>query len=179
MSDPQHTIPDSKKEIGLDTNPETITKPAEQPTIETPRPTEGAVEFTPENPQVKKEEENFLEESINTLKGKLRGNKKKPTTVTQVRDELTIQVEKVMEDGLADAFRELTPIQKQEFKIKGEQTAFAIRALLKKSHIKAKEIFKLIMEWLKLLPGINKFFLEQEAKIKTDKIIALKKTSGK
>ena len=38
---------------------------------------------------------------------------------------------------------------------------------------KAKKIFQLILEWLKLLPGINRFFLEQEAKIKTDRIIHL------
>jgi len=30
------------------------------------------------------------------------------------------------------------------------------------------------LDWLKILPGVNKFFLEQEAKIKTDKILALK-----
>ena len=29
----------------------------------------------------------------------------------------------------------------------------------------------LIREWLKVIPGINKFFLEQTVKIKTDKII--------
>jgi hypothetical protein len=32
------------------------------------------------------------------------------------------------------------------------------------------------LQWLKLLPGVNRFFLEQEAKIKTDRIIHLKKT---
>jgi hypothetical protein len=29
---------------------------------------------------------------------------------------------------------------------------------------------KLIREWLLIIPGVNKYFLEQEAKIKTDKI---------
>ncbi len=91
-----------------------------------------------------------------------------------MRDEVTVQVEKVLEEGLGDVYRELTPLQQQEFKIAGEKTAFAIRALLKGTHVKVKKIFLLIVEWLKILPGVNRFFLEQEAKIKADKIIALK-----
>ena len=90
---------------------------------------------------------------------------------------MTLRIEKVMEAGLEDAFKALTPLQKQEFKIKGEQTAWKIRQLLKKTKVKIKEIFKLLLEWLKILPGVNKFFLEQEAKIKADKILSLKKTT--
>jgi len=125
-----------------------------------------------------KEEAHFLEETINTLKQKLRLSKKKPTQIPQVKNEMTVQIERIMEEGLADAYKELTPVQKQEFKIKGEETAWKIQGLLKQTHIKIKEIFKLILEWLKMLPGINRFFLEQEAKIKVDKIISLKKYKG-
>jgi hypothetical protein len=39
---------------------------------------------------------------------------------------------------------------------------------------KVKAIVDLIKKWLAIIPGVNKFFLEQEAKIKTDQIIALK-----
>lgn len=91
------------------------------------------------------------------------------------RDEITVKVEKILEEGLNDSFQRLSPIAKQEFKIKGEQTASQIRELLKSTHVKVKKIFRLILDWLRMLPGINRFFLEQEAKIKTDKIIALKK----
>jgi hypothetical protein len=38
-----------------------------------------------------------------------------------------------------------------------------------------KKIVQAIVEWLKLVPGINKFFIKQTAKIKTDKILAAKK----
>jgi len=123
--------------------------------------------------------EGFLEESIGSLKKKLRSSKKKPNIIPNVRDALTVEVEKVMEEGLKDAFKELNPLQRQEFKIKGEQTAYKIRDLLRATHVKVKKIIKLIMEWLKMLPGINRFFLEQEAKIKTDKIVALKNNSTK
>ena len=80
-----------------------------------------------------------------------------------------------MEEGLADAYREMTTVQQQEFKIKGEETAWKIRELFKKTHLKIKEVFKLLVEWLRLLPGVNKFFIEQEAKIKADKILAVKR----
>ncbi len=116
-----------------------------------------------------------VESTIEMLKRKLKGNKKKKIIIPTVKDELTIRVEKIMEEGLADAYKEMTTIQQQEFKIKGEETAWKIRELFKKTHIKIKEIFKLLVEWLRLLPGVNKFFIEQEAKIKADKILAVKK----
>ena len=119
-------------------------------------------------------EKNFLEEAIGGLTEKLKSNKKKPHQIPQVKDPLTVDIEKVMEQDLADAYRELSPTEQQAFKIKGEEVAWEIRTLLKQTHIKVKNIFRLILEWLKMLPGINRFFLEQEAKIKTDKIIALK-----
>ena len=83
-----------------------------------------------------------------------------------------------MEEGLSDAFRVMTPIQKQEFKIAGEKTAFEIRQLLRATKIKIKKIFQLLLGWLRLLPGINRYFLEQEAKIKADKILALSRING-
>lgn len=115
-------------------------------------------------------------EAVEGLKRRLwRSKKRKPTQIPQVRDALAIQIEKIMEAGLSDAFRELTPIQKQEFKIKGEETALEIRSLLRSTQVKVKKIFELLLDWLQLLPGINVFFLEQEAKIKADKILALKR----
>ena len=91
------------------------------------------------------------------------------------RDELTLQVEKLLADGLKDTYEKLSPIAQQEFKLKGEQTAAKIREMMRSAKVKVKKIFRLIIEWLMLLPSVNHFFLEQEAKIKTDKIIALKK----
>ena len=119
--------------------------------------------------------EKNLDNRIQNLKKKLKQSKKKNNQIPIIKDEITLKIEKIMEDGLEDAYKELTPIQQQEFKIKGEETAWNIRQVLKKTKIKIKEIFKLLLEWLKLLPGVNKFFLEQEAKIKADKIISLNK----
>jgi hypothetical protein len=120
-------------------------------------------------------EATFLDDSIDSLKRSLkRSKKKKPGSVPQVRDQVTIQVEKIMEEGLQEAFVELTPLQKQEFMVKGEKTAMEIRNLLRASRVKVKKVFELLVDWLKMLPGVNRFFIEQEAKIKADRITAIK-----
>lgn len=134
-----------------------------------------------EQPEAKAEtsiqtEENFLDSAITNLRAALRTTKKKPTLIQpRVRDEITLKIEHIMEEGLADAYRALTPLQQQEFRLKGEETAWKIRDLLRETHVKIKKIFRLLIEWLKILPGINRFFLEQEAKIKADRIISLHK----
>ena len=45
---------------------------------------------------------------------------------------------------------------------------------MQQTKIQVKKIFILIISWLKIIPGVNKFFLEQEAKIKADRILDLK-----
>lgn len=157
--------------INLENKPN---QPETPPTLETNLPaTEQNAEFREKIKSEKPEKDGFIDESIEGLKKKLKSSKKKPSQIPQIRDEVTVAIEKIMEEDLKDAFNELTPIQKQEFKIKGEETASQIRILLQRTHVKVKNVFKLILEWLKMLPGINKFFLEQEAKIKTDKILAI------
>src|SRR3989338_1920432 len=93
--------------------------------------------------------------------------------IPQIRDDLSVQIEKIMEENLGDVYSVLTPVQKQQFKIKGEETADKIRDIIEHPKVKLGKIIRLIFDWLKILPGINHFFLEQEAKIKAEKIIAL------
>ena len=61
------------------------------------------------------------------------------------------------------------------FKKAGEETVAQIDVLLSETKLRINKIIDLIKKWLKMIPGVNKFFLEQEAKIKTDKIIKIKK----
>ncbi len=84
-------------------------------------------------------------------------------------------IERVLEEDLDDIYRSLSEKQRQQFRIEGEQTAAKIEALLKNVKVKLIEIINLITGWLKLLPGVNSFFLEQEAKIKAEKILFLRK----
>ncbi len=85
------------------------------------------------------------------------------------------QVENILADDLEKIYADLPRVIQEEFKVKGEITAFKITLLLQKAKVKIREVIKLIREWLKTIPGINKFFLEQEAKIKADKIIDLRR----
>ena len=88
------------------------------------------------------------------------------------------EVEKILESGLEGMFIKLPPAKKQEFKIQGEQAAKQITQLLNTTSLKiiefSRRVFKLIISWLKIIPGVNKFFIEQEAKLKADQIVALK-----
>ncbi len=131
-------------------------------------------EASVENEQGEKREK---QEKISRESGEQRAKptiKRRPAMPPPAKDETIIKIEKILEDGLNDSYQRLSPIARQEFKLKGEQTATQIRDLLKDSHVKVKKILRLILDWLRMLPGINHFFLEQEAKIKTDKIISLK-----
>jgi len=101
--------------------------------------------------------------------------KTKNSKIPQVRDEITKQIEQIMEEGLADAFKELSVVEQQQFKMKGEEVALELRVQMTKTKVKMKKIFQLLFDWLRLLPGINKLYLRQEAKIKTDKIMNLRR----
>lgn len=83
------------------------------------------------------------------------------------------QVEHILAEDLESVYGELPKPLQEEFKAKGEETAVKITLLMQKAKVKIREIINLIKKWLKTIPGINKFFLEQEAKIKADKIMAL------
>jgi len=89
--------------------------------------------------------------------------------------EMEKQIEKVLEKDLAEIYLNLSPDKQEEFKVKGEETARQINILLQKTKIKAREVIDLIKRWLSIIPGVNKFFLEQEAKIKTDEIMRIGK----
>lgn len=84
------------------------------------------------------------------------------------------KIEKVLSSGLESIYLNLTPEKKKEFKRVGEETAAKINMLLEKTKINVGKIIKLIRKWLSIIPGVNKYFLDQEAKIKADEILRMK-----
>jgi len=84
------------------------------------------------------------------------------------------EIDSILAEGLHEVFLSLSPEKQREFKQKGEETVSKISALLDKTKVKVSKIIDLIRGWLQLVPGINRFFLEQEAKIKADKIMKIK-----
>jgi len=82
-----------------------------------------------------------------------------------------LEIEAIMSEGLDKAYMSMSTEKRQEFRRTGEQTAKNIQNLLTTGKATVQKIRALLIKWLKMLPGINKFFLEQEAKIKADRMI--------
>ncbi len=94
-------------------------------------------------------------------------------TAAPVKDPLIANVERALEEGLQETYLAMTPPERVRFRTAGERAATRIGAMLAGGHLKFKLIWKLIRDWLKTIPGASRFFVEQEAKIKTDRIIHL------
>ncbi len=84
------------------------------------------------------------------------------------------KVEKILEEGLEQLYFELNPSEQAQFRNLGESTAQKITSLLKQAKVKIEEIINLIRQWLTSVRGVNRYFVEQEAKIKATKIFRLK-----
>lgn len=97
-------------------------------------------------------------------------------TVKLPKDETVIEVEKVLESGIGPFYASLPPDAKPLFLKKGEEAATEIAEMVRSLNVQVKRVLELIYAWLRTIPGVNKFFLEQEAKIKTDRIVELVET---
>ena len=95
----------------------------------------------------------------------------RPAIMVTAKDPELKAIEDILAEGLEEFFLNLPPSDQQSFKRTGEETAQKIRIVIRKKTSRIKDIVALIAKWLKALPGINRFFLEQEAKIKADKIV--------
>ena len=93
----------------------------------------------------------------------------------EVKSELRQAVERVMEADLKDLYLTMSPQERKLFKTKGELAAKEITGLIEKTKINLDKILKLLFDWLKVLPGVNRFFIEQEAKLKADQLLKLPK----
>ena len=84
------------------------------------------------------------------------------------------QIERILEADLGEVYFQMDAQHQAIFKAAGEETAQKIENLLTQVKVKTQQIFELIKSWLQLIPNINKWFIMQESKIKTDKIIKIK-----
>ncbi|MDA3802915.1 MAG: hypothetical protein PF488_03405 [Patescibacteria group bacterium] len=95
-----------------------------------------------------------------------------PASIYKKREK---EIDNVLSEGLNDIYLKMSPTNRKEFRVKGEETTKKINDLLGETKVKVKKIINLIKNWLKVIPGVNKFFIEQETKLKTDKIMNIKK----
>ncbi len=84
------------------------------------------------------------------------------------------EIDAFLSEGLSETFLAMSPEKQKVFKAEGEKTAKKINILLDATKVNVNKIIDLIKKWLKLIVGINRFFLDQEAKIKADKIVKIK-----
>lgn len=88
-----------------------------------------------------------------------------------IKDDVLLNVERIMEHDLGGLYAELPENAKPLFKKKGEEAAQEISSMVRSLKLKVARILRLLRDWLLTIPKVNRFFLEQEAKIKTDEII--------
>lgn len=150
---------------------------------EIPQP-ESSLE-TPSSSEKKEQESKFIEpaktdEILKKIKKALPGIKTKlTTTIVKEKSQTVKEIENILSEDMNEIYQNLSPDIKQEFKRRGEETAFKIEQLICQVKIAVYKIVDLIKQWLLIVPGVNKFFLEQETKIKTDKILALSEKEKK
>lgn len=83
------------------------------------------------------------------------------------------EIERILSEGMEETYKNLPDNLKRAFKEKGEETASKIEQLISQAKVIVHKIVDLIKMWLLMIPGVNKFFIEQETKIKTGKILEL------
>lgn len=94
-------------------------------------------------------------------------------SVRSAKDPLTRDIERILEENLADSFASMSPEQQQKFASEGERVTATLRQIIKSGVIHMKKILSLISGWLRMIPGVNRYFLEKESKIKAEKILIL------
>ena len=93
------------------------------------------------------------------------------TRVVSPKSPLLESIEHVLEEDMTDIYTEMDPAHQMEFKRRGEETATMIERLIVSAKITVQKVFHLIISWLRIIPHVNRYYLEQEAKIKADKIM--------
>lgn len=96
-----------------------------------------------------------------------------PAAPRGVKSPELVKIENILSEHLDTLFLQMTPQQQMTFKEQGEVAASKIEKLLQETKLRVRDILNTIKEWLRLVPGVNKFFLETEAKIKTDRLLNL------
>lgn len=98
-----------------------------------------------------------------------------PAVIAVPPDKVAEDVQKILEDGLEEAIVTMPEDAKQRFLQKGKEIGTIVSDMVRHYKVEVKRVLSMLKEWLTAIPGINKFFLEKEAKIKTDRILELER----
>ncbi len=94
-----------------------------------------------------------------------------PLEIAVPRDEVTTRVSSILEEGMKDYYAQLDPAAQVRFKEKGDEVAGQIAVMVRGFKVNVQKVLSLIRDWFLTIPSVNKFYIEQEAKIKTDGIL--------
>lgn len=98
-----------------------------------------------------------------------------PTSFAPTKDPALLSIEHILADGMDSAYTSMDAATQVRFKQVGEATAVTLARMMEQTKIQVKKIVQIILVWLRIIPNVNPFYLEQEAKIKADALLALKK----
>lgn len=93
-----------------------------------------------------------------------------PPSHPRPKSKVRKRIEAVMTEDLSELYQHMDPPTKAAFKTQAQIVASRIEEMIATATVRARDIIELIRAWLRMIPGMNKFFLEQETKIKSDKI---------
>ncbi|HTM69145.1 MAG TPA: hypothetical protein VL426_07720 [Candidatus Binatia bacterium] len=96
-----------------------------------------------------------------------------PDAVPQEKDKYRVKVERILEQNLWDMYFALPQGAREKFKAEGENAAAVLRGAIETKKVKPSQVLHAVHKWLKTIPKVNPYFLEQEAKIKTDQVMDL------
>lgn len=89
------------------------------------------------------------------------------------KDNVTVEVEKILEYGLGDYIPDMPEEARERFLKKGGEVAAQVSTMVHTLNVQVNLVVTLIKEWLLTIPGVNRYYIEQESKIKTDQIVEL------
>lgn len=166
-------LPQNESEGSVDVQEQTEQAPETAP--EQAPQTPEVPETTPEVLESQQEEEESAQEAKEQAAAEVSGEgpgsiPPPPPAPVPPKDPDLAAIEELLAEDLVDIYVNLPDSKKPAFKKKGEEVAAVVKQMVDSGKFQAKKILDLIREWLRMIPGINKFFLEQEAKIKADKI---------
>ncbi|MBI5466667.1 MAG: hypothetical protein HY975_00415 [Candidatus Kerfeldbacteria bacterium] len=88
-------------------------------------------------------------------------------------DLLRRRIEDILAEGLEKTFRSLPAAEQSRFKTVGEQAAVRLTSEVKHRTPRLERLIMIVQSWLRLIPNLNPYYLEQEAKIKVEKILMM------
>ncbi|MFA5954407.1 MAG: hypothetical protein WC817_02640 [Patescibacteria group bacterium] len=112
--------------------------------------------------------------SMQTITPVIFSSSSTPEVASSTKSQSLQQIEDILSEDLGEVYASLSPKEQFIIKTKGEQTAEKIREVLRQATLQFRTLFKLILSWLRVIPGVARPFVEQEAKIKADKLLRLR-----